>query len=569
MMNRILIVAALSVLAAPVWAQRYREVAGEQEFSGEMIVRPVGYDDLAKRGITGQAARDIRARAIARIRPQLRRVIPRTDLHVVRIPAGGNENSYSSQLMATGDYRYAEPNYIVYPAVTTPNDPLFSAQWHHQVMGSTIGWNYGTGTPNVTVGICDTGIKKDHEDLQASILPGYNSVDELTEANGGDVNDVNGHGTHVAGCATAIGNNNRGVAGVCWKAKILPVKVSNSPGGGAAFDDILGGAQWAAENGARVVSASYSGVQNQSVGDMGTYIKGLGGIFLYAAGNSPVNLDFWHPDTIVVSSSSTSDRASGWSAYGRGVHVLAPGENILSTTNDGAYQGFFGTSMSTPVANGVCALIWSINPFLTDQQVRNILYSTSVRIPKADGSALDYSYGRVSVEKAAFEAFKSLAVRADFEPTAVRTLRGTYFSGDLNLLKSGSGGGYRVRSAAVPNRGHYVDVGVDFKSNVNRTRLLSLTVHTDVSSNVEGCTGMLYMWNLTTQNWDYSRATPVGGSKKRMSFSVSSSFNRYMASDGTVKAMVRIFSTDRRRGSAGVPFIGAVRFAGIETSSRR
>jgi subtilisin family serine protease len=569
MMNRILTIAALAVLSAPVWAQQYREVSGVQEFSGEMIVRPVGYDDLAKRGITGQAARDVRARAIARIRPQLRRVIPGTDLHVVRIPSGGNENGYSQQLMATGDYRYAEPNYILYPTITTPNDPLFNSQWHHRVMGSTIGWNYGTGTSNVTVGICDTGIKKDHEDLQASILPGYNAVDELTEANGGNVDDVNGHGTHVAGCAAAIGNNNRGVSGVVWRAKILPVKVSNSPGGGAYGDDILGGAKWAAENGARVVSASYAGVQSQAVGDMGTYIRSIGGIFLYAAGNSPVNLDFWHPDTIVVSSSSTSDRASNWSAYGRGVHVLAPGENVLSTTNDGGYQGYFGTSMSTPVANGVCALIWSINPFLTNTQVRNILYSTSVKIPKADGSALDYSYGRVSVERAALEAFKSLAVEADFEPTAVRTLRGTFFSGDLSLVKTGNGGGYRVRSAAVQNRGHFAEVGVDFKPAVNRTRLLNLTVNTDVSSNVEGCTGMLYMWNYTTRTWDYSRATPVGGTKKRMRFSVNSGFDRYVAADGSVKAMVRIFSTDRRRGAAGVPFIGAVRFAGIETSSRR
>lgn len=568
MRNRTLVCLALALLALPTFGQQYQEIRGEQEFSGEMIVRPVGYDDLARRGITGQAARDVRSRAINRFRPHLLRIIPGTDMYVVKVPNGFNENTYSASLMATTDYRYAEPNFTVYPLAVTPNDPLFNRQWHHAVMGSTAGWTYGTGTSNVTVGICDTGIFKNHEDLNPSILPGYNSVDMLTEAQGGDVSDVNGHGTHVAGCATAIGNNSRGLAGVCWNAKILPVRVSNSPGGGASFDAILGGAKWAAENGARVVSASYSGVQGQAVGDTGTYIKQLGKIFLYAAGNSPVNLDFEHPDTIVVSSSSTQDRASNWSAYGRGVHVLAPGETVWSTTMDGGYQGWFGTSMSTPVANGVCALIWSINPNLTEQEVRNILYATCVKIPKADGSALDYSHGRVSVSGAALEAFRSLSIESKFKPTVVRVLKGTYFSGNLNLIQNGAGGGYRVRSEAVTNRGHYMDVGMDFKPAVSRNNLLSLTVRVDASSNVDGTTAMLYFWNYEISNWQFVKATSAARAPSKMEVTVNSNFDRYMAADGSVKTMTRVFSTDRRRGQAGVPFVGAVRFGEIKATLR-
>lgn len=120
-------------------------------------------------------------------------------------------------------------------------------------------------------------------------MPGYNSADRRTQADGGVVIDQHSHGTHVAGCGAAIGNNGVGVAGVGWNLGIMPIRATGASAGGAggtSLEAILHGAEWAVQNGARSASCSWTGVESPAVGDSGTFIKSVGGLLLYAADNN-------------------------------------------------------------------------------------------------------------------------------------------------------------------------------------------------------------------------------------------------------------------------------------------
>src|SRR5207237_949281 len=156
-------------------------------------------------------------------------------------------------LMGTSAYQYVEPDWICYPQLT-PNDPFFGSQWHHATIHSEKAWDVLTGSSSITIAITDTGVDHTHPDLMALLVPGYNAVDNLAETSGGQTNDVNGHGTHVAGDAAAAGNNGIGVSGVGWNFRIMPIRVSNVSGGGSSSSALSAGARWAADHGAKVIS---------------------------------------------------------------------------------------------------------------------------------------------------------------------------------------------------------------------------------------------------------------------------------------------------------------------------
>lgn len=390
---RCLSLALFAATACLGFAKPFVEIPGEQEFSGELIVRPA-YAQLGT--VPTEAAQTA---AAAPLLPHLIRFYPETGEYVIRVPAGSNENAFSQQLMATGMYQYAEPNWTLYPNFT-PNDPQFGSQWHHVNMESQLAWDITFGVPSVTIAVTDTGVLLTHQDLAARLVPGFNSVDDLPQVSGGQVNDINGHGTHVAGCAAAIGNNGVGVSGVAGNVRIMPIRVSNSTGGGASITNILEGARWAAENGAKVVSSSYSGVTSTTIETSGAYIRGLGAIYMYAAGNNAANLSgIDYPNVVVVGATDSSDARASFTGFGLGVDVYAPGVGILSTTSNGGYGNASGTSMATPVANGVAALIWSANPSLSADQVEQILFHSSQDLGPL-GEDIDNGWGRVNSRRA-------------------------------------------------------------------------------------------------------------------------------------------------------------------------
>ena len=365
---------------------------GSLEFSGSMIVRV--RQDL-------DDASDAAARAL--MNDHFARHNAKVDYYIVDVPGnrgigepGDAENAFGESLMATELFEYAVPNWVCYP-LETPNDTHYGSQWHHPQINSPEAWDLTHGDASVIVAFTDTGIYKNHSDLAGKIVNGYDAYNNISEDDGGSVDDIHGHGTHVAGCAAAITNNNNGVAGVNWDAQIMMVRVAIDGSGGAYYEDLIEGAQWAIENGASIVSASYSGINYEPIQTMGEYIHSIGGIYMYAANNSNQNhSSFDWEDVIVVGATTYGDDKASFSSYGQAVDIFAPGVDIGSTTRDGGYGWWAGTSMATPVANGVASMIWAANPNLTNLEVEQILFETCEDLGSA-GNDSYWGWGRVDV----------------------------------------------------------------------------------------------------------------------------------------------------------------------------
>lgn len=437
-MNKTLLLAAAASIAcffvaAPAQAgpgQKFKtfvERRGINEFTGQMIVRPLQLSDAVRKtgGLT--KALELRQAAKDSISSDVIEYFSEVDEYVISLPPGVNENQYSQNLMATGRYQYVEPNWRVFPLLT-PNDPQFPSQWHLTKINGPQAWDILVGNPNQIIAYTDTGIMLTHADLAANRVPGYNSASNLSEQNGGQVNDINGHGTHVSGIGSAIGNNNTMVCGVGWNFKIMMIRVTNSSGGGASLTDLIEGARWAAENGAKSVSTSYSGVDSSSIQTTGVYVNSLGCSYLYAAGNDGRNLSgFDHANVIIVGASNSADGRPSWSAYGRAVDVFAPGENILSTTFNGGTGTMSGTSMATPCANGVVAMVRAKNPSWTLAQVENQMF-VSCKDLGTPGNDDTWGWGRVDL-------FKSVqGGQLIVDPSAYQIMVGTQGSGNLQSL---------------------------------------------------------------------------------------------------------------------------------------
>ncbi len=406
-----LLLALLLCLAAPSFGADeedviFKERPGQLEFSGQMMARPVQPDVLESRGLSLAEVDNRRAIAAERLAPTLVHYEPLTDVHVFRIPEGEDENSLYRSLMATGDYEWITPDWVCFP-IATPNDPNFPSQWHHQNMQSEAAWDINTGDISYIGAVCDTGVDKDHPDLQAHLVSGYNAVDRIPESQGGNVNDVHGHGTNTIGCVGAIGNNGIGVAGMNWTLSLMPIRVSNSSSGGAQMSDLTHGALWAAQNGAKSISVSYTGVETPSVGTTGTQIKALDALLLWAADNYNQNhSSFDWDDVIVVGATDQNDNQSYFSSYGLAIDCMAPGEGIMTTDDGGGYAAVSGTSFSTPLTNGACALIWTAAPGLSADDVEQKLFDGCDDM----GNQTYWGHGRVNV----YESLKLLTLTLSF-----------------------------------------------------------------------------------------------------------------------------------------------------------
>ncbi|MBL8759871.1 MAG: S8 family serine peptidase [Phycisphaerae bacterium] len=382
------------------------ERPGELEFSGQLIVRP--RQDLS-------AERSTLARE--RLSSMVKNYYPEVDEYTIFVPGadrsarGAGENDLAAELMSTGDYQYAHPNWICYP-INTPNDPLFPSMWHHVNMQSELGWNISTGSSSILVAMTDTGVDYTHVELQNRV-PGYNSASNMAEVDGGQIWDIHGHGTHVAGCAAATGNNNTGVAGVGWNLKFMMCRVTDFSSGGAYFEDLTEAARWAVEHGSRTASTSYTGVEYETISTTGDYIDSIGGLYLYAADNSSRDHYYFDwPNVIVVGATDWTDNRAWFSSYGLACDVFAPGDGIWSSTVGNNYAAWSGTSMATPVANGVLGVIWSVNPALTHHEARDIMFNSCTDIGAA-GEDNVYGHGRVNLYQAVLAAQATLCL-ADY-----------------------------------------------------------------------------------------------------------------------------------------------------------
>ena len=379
----------------------FSEVRGDHEFSGRLIVRPIQHQTLQKQGWTVQQIRNHDTLIqLAMGKFVVDEYVPQTDEYIIEVPANETESQTARRLLATGHFQYAEPDWILFP-LSCPNDSKFNSQWQHTNMQSCAGWNIHTGNPTASVGICDTGIRTTHEDFQLHRMEGYNAVDRVWESQGGQIGPVHPHGTMTSGCAAANGNNGKGVSGMGWDLSFRMLRVSNSSGGSSSLSTLQHAARTAVENGNNVASVSYSGADTSSNLTTATYIKSIGGLLVWAAGNDGRNLTFGNRDNddlIVVGATDINDNSASFSAYGQFVDVVAPGVNIFTTDSgfDSDYATTSGTSFSTPMTAGLIALIWSADSTLTPDEVESILKQGADDLG-SNGVDNTFGYGRINV----------------------------------------------------------------------------------------------------------------------------------------------------------------------------
>jgi subtilisin family serine protease len=275
---------------------------------------------------------------------------------------------------------YCEPDYICEPTVV-PNDPLFRNLWGMQRINAPTAWNFARGNGNVIVGVLDSGVDGGHPDLREVLrVP---RVPPFT-----DFQDMTGHGTHVAGTIGAIGNNRIGVVGVNWNVLMAIFKIGNR-----SFDlaAIIRAIDVANNNNIRVLNNSWGTRSNSQ--NLRLAISQYRGLFVVAAGNDGTNNDvrpvfpasYNLPNIISVAATNQNNNLAPFSNFGRTVHIAAPGVAILSTDRGGRYTNLSGTSMACPHVAGAAALILSIRPNLTINQLRNIILSSARRLPSLNG----------------------------------------------------------------------------------------------------------------------------------------------------------------------------------------
>jgi subtilisin family serine protease len=327
-----------------------------------------------------------------------------------------SEETLALQLLQTGAMAYAEPDYEV-QALLTPNDPSFAAQWWLTDVHAPTAWNTTTGNTNVIVAVCDTGVCTKHPDLAPNlILPGYNS-----HLNSTNVEDTVGHGTQVAGCIGARGNNGLGVAGMAWNIKILPIRITYADGNGSAYvSDMAEGLMYGADHGAKVINCSFSGFNASTIDSAAQYCRGKGALVCFAAGNGAVDMTAatGYPNStnmLVVGATTASDTLASWSNYGTPIDVVAPGDSILTTSLTNGYATVSGTSFASPIAAGLAALIFSVNPKLTPAAVEGFITKTCKNL----GNNSNLGYGLIQADAAVALAAAPAAPAVPVAPTSL------------------------------------------------------------------------------------------------------------------------------------------------------
>jgi subtilisin family serine protease len=256
-----------------------------------------------------------------------------------------------------------------------PNDPFYPLSWHHQMIGSEAAWEISPGSRSVIVAVIDTGVDPNHPDLAEHLVPGWNFVN-----NSADTSPIAYHGTSVAGVIAATRNNGIGVAGLA-DVSIMPIITSDSPTSITDLDAVTG-IHYAADHGAKVINISAGLLQGPRLGEAAQYAWEKGGLVVVSGANRNGygNHDVW--DEVISVSAAGRDDSRYNSEYGDFLDLLAPGQDIYTTYWDAAGQYQYaigqGASFAAPMVSAAAALAWSINPELSNAQVREMLFSTAV-----------------------------------------------------------------------------------------------------------------------------------------------------------------------------------------------
>ncbi|MBI4649297.1 MAG: S8 family serine peptidase, partial [Bacteroidia bacterium] len=430
----------------------------------------------------------------ARLVPELEKV------YLVEFAPGYNVNAVISEFKALSFIEYAE-KVNKYTYFLIPDDSYFNSQWHLHKIQAQYAWNIVAGAEDIVVAITDNGTYYDHSDLSANIwinqpealsyagldteppfgtitvselitqfgsienaITGLsNSADEDTngyvddiigwDSGMGDNDPINisdtnfeaGHGTHVAGIVGAVSNNGTGIASISFNTKLMIVKNGNE---NSEITDItaINSIIYARIAGADIINMSWGGTAPNSSLETALNTAFADSIILVAAagndGNDSLHYPASYPNVISVGASDISDLKAGFSCFGSTIDVMAPGVGILSTVTGSpdALATHQGTSMASPLVAGLCALMKSLDPSKTPDEIRTCLESTCDPMPNE--TFYDTVLSQSKVGHGRINAFKAVACISG-EPIP-------YFSVNTQVVCSGNTATFTDESLNFP-----------------------------------------------------------------------------------------------------------------------
>lgn len=402
---------------------------------------------------------------------------------------------------------------------STPNDPRFNQQWNLTKIKMPDGWDITTGSSSVILSVIDSGIKYTHEDIDGNVWVnssedrnGNGRPDFYAYNQGGDLDgidndgngytddlvgwdfagggndpqapytpdnnpdDTDGHGTNVAGVSSAQTNNYeggsyKGIAGVAggWGTqKGASVMILRDGGTQPIVSLTIQAIEYAAENGAKVINIS-SGFWPEPAGmysAINSAVNTSDVIIIVSAGNNgdqqdpSIRYPACYSNTMAVGATDQNDSRRSYSAYGPQLDVMAP-DGIPSTTMAGGYtSSVSGTSFSSPTVAGLAALIRSINPSLTWQEVRETLRASADKVAGMGGQNFTnyYGYGRINANN---------AVRNLYVPHVYSTIQSAI-------------------NAATPGQTVYVSGSQTLSSNITVASNIGLEIQSSATINLNG-----------------------------------------------------------------------------------
>jgi subtilisin family serine protease len=440
-----------------------------------------------------------------------------SSVYVLEVPAGTNLDQMKAEYASRPEVEYAEIDYKL-ELFSPPNDPLFPQQWSLNNTGQGyLGINripgdyndtqvikYGTYDADIDaleawerndettiplVGIIDTGLDLDHEDLADHIwtnsgeIPGNgkdddhngfvddfygwdfsgNETDTVIEDN--DPTDYFGHGTHCAGIVGAVRNNGIGISGINTPCKIMAIKFFPNSFFSLGAKSII----YAADRGCDVINMSWGSPYPSSlIKDAIDYAIGKGVLPIAASGNSGAEDNFYPaslPQVFTVGASNSDDEVTYFSTYGNHIEVVAPGEDILSLRADNTdmyasggasgvepwvhivndhYYLADGTSMASPCVVGVAAYIMAASPGISNDSVIAIMERSADDIVYPYGGDTLYSpgkdkysgYGRVNLNSA-LQFISGRLAKIDFP------FENALVSGNVAIIGTASGDSFQ------------------------------------------------------------------------------------------------------------------------------
>ncbi|MCT4595709.1 MAG: S8 family serine peptidase [Anaeromicrobium sp.] len=373
------------------------------------------------------------------------------------------------------EVEYIQPDYKL---TLTSDDPYYNSQWSikdNTVTGNVYkesnntnkdnifsikassAWSKSTGD-NILVGVIDTGIDTNHEDLKDNIWTNKNEIPDngIDDDNNGYVDDINGwnfsdnnnlvhnkssnhdHGTHIAGIIGAKKDNKKGITGVAPNSKIMALKVFKN--NEAYTSDIISAIQYAEKMGAKIVNCSWGDINDNPA--LKETMKKSNMLFVCAAGNSGVNINsspvypaaFNLDNVITVGAMNKSGHLYKNSNYGENkVHVVAPGEDIISTLPNNKYGNKNGTSMAAAFVSGEGALLLSAYENIGAKEIKDRIIGSSDRLSSLEGKI--YRGNKINCKNGVDGLISNEIIQVDGgNPTVTDTVYSSVYGGGFKTF---------------------------------------------------------------------------------------------------------------------------------------